>query len=316
MILKEDLPYPLVHYRNLYGNFVGFQENENSEVVLCSCMKKAVENCIKLFLEHPSKALNSPEWLLLKALAMPEGVSKDIIDKKPPVGLGWLNYIKFKDSLCHRCNNKKPTKKYCIPMYGTKFKQTYGWYVNINYLDKGIHPILKDYINECSKEIVNILKPTKEELQKDMDLYKADKEFVMNKRIQNVDTIIENEVREWFNKKCIGEKWDNETKLYNMIKEIYHGSRILRHFRPAYLEGLELDIYIESLNIGIEYQGEQHFKPFKHWGGKEAFKKRQELDKKKKQLCNENNIKLIYVNYNEELNEELIRAKLLEELKI
>jgi len=33
----------------------------------------------------------------------------------------------------------------------------------------------------------------------------------------------------------------------------------LRHYRPDFLQGLELDIFIDELKIGMEYQGIQHF---------------------------------------------------------
>ncbi len=56
-----------------------------------------------------------------------------------------------------------------------------------------------------------------------------------------------------------------------------------------------LDIYFPKLNIGVEYQGEQHFRPISFFGGEEAFKQNQERDKRKKKLCLENKCKLIYV---------------------
>jgi hypothetical protein len=37
----EDLPLPNVLYPGFYGSYFGFQESENSEVVFCSCAKKA-----------------------------------------------------------------------------------------------------------------------------------------------------------------------------------------------------------------------------------------------------------------------------------
>jgi len=362
MILKENLPYPLVHYTDMYGNFIGFQKDKNSEVVLCSCMRKAVENCIKLFLKYPSNLLNPSEWILLKQLDMPESINEVIRKKNPAVGLEWLNHIKFKEDVCHRCNIEKPTKEYCTPMYGTKFKRTFGWYININYFNKGINPSTYDgiyYLKEDGPiEIRSILDPTNKDLLEDIRRYKLldtfedkeilemlkkiehreeaillrhfyveDKEliykklyyaidYIMKQRLKEVHKIIENEVRDWFKSKRVGEKWENETRLYKIIRKLYPELTMYRHFRPPFLDGLELDIYIETLDVGIEYQGEQHFKPFKHWGGKEAFKKRQELDKKKKELCNKNKIKLIYFDYDEEINEEHIRKKLLKELNI
>lgn len=60
-----------------------------------------------------------------------------------------------------------------------------------------------------------------------------------------------------------------------------------------------LDFYIPSLNIGIECQGEQHFKDnfYKNKGNidsKGVLKYVQELDEKKKKICKDNNIHLIY----------------------
>ena len=58
---------------------------------------------------------------------------------------------------------------------------------------------------------------------------------------------------------------------------------------------LDLDIYFPDFNIGIEYQGAQHFQPVEIFGGEEGFKKNQERDKRKKKLCKQNNCILIYV---------------------
>lgn len=64
----------------------------------------------------------------------------------------------------------------------------------------------------------------------------------------------------------------------------------------------------------IEYQGEQHYYPVKHWGGEEAFLKRKKYDKIKKEYCNTHNIPLIILNKNTELNKEnVIKEELLNE---
>ena len=47
-------------------------------------------------------------------------------------------------------------------------------------------------------------------------------------------------------------------------------------------------------NIAIELQGEQHFKPVELWGGEYTFKKQLKRDYKKKELCDKNNILLLY----------------------
>jgi len=62
---------------------------------------------------------------------------------------------------------------------------------------------------------------------------------------------------------------------------------------------LSLDFYLPDYNIAIECQGKQHFEPREMFGGEEEFKKMQERDKQKLKLCSENNIPILYYNYND-----------------
>lgn len=59
---------------------------------------------------------------------------------------------------------------------------------------------------------------------------------------------------------------------------------------------LKLDFYLPKYNIGIEVQGEQHYKAFDRFGGKQGLEDTQRRDKIKKELCEEHGIKIIYVN--------------------
>ena len=60
---------------------------------------------------------------------------------------------------------------------------------------------------------------------------------------------------------------------------------------------LPFDFYIPSLNIAIEYDGEQHYKIVKHFGGLDKFIKTKVRDTIKTIYCEENNIKLIRIPY-------------------
>lgn len=55
-----------------------------------------------------------------------------------------------------------------------------------------------------------------------------------------------------------------------------------------------LDVYIESLNLGIESQGAQHFIPIECFGGEKGFKLTQKRDKAKLRLSKKNGIDIIY----------------------
>lgn len=66
-----------------------------------------------------------------------------------------------------------------------------------------------------------------------------------------------------------------------------------------WLDNLRLDFYLPDYNIAIECQGEQHFKPIDfagkgiEWATK-LFEENRMRDKKKKDICEENGIKLLY----------------------
>lgn len=72
--------------------------------------------------------------------------------------------------------------------------------------------------------------------------------------------------------------------------------------RPEWLLGLELDGFCKELNLAFEYQGLQHYEPIKFYGISK-FEKQKINDKKKKFLCELNNVKLIIIpQYNKTNN--------------
>jgi len=120
----------------------------------------------------------------------------------------------------------------------------------------------------------------------------------------NLTNGIETLIREKYGFPPRGEYWVSETELYNKIKEKFSQHTVHHDFGPDWLKSQRLDVYIEELNLGFEYQGEQHQRPIEFFGGEKAFKKTVERDTKKKRLCEENNCKLIYI-YPDETDEEL-----------
>lgn len=74
---------------------------------------------------------------------------------------------------------------------------------------------------------------------------------------------------------------------------------------------LSYDFYLNELNILIEFQGIQHYKPIEIFGGEKAFIKQQEHDKRKREYAKNNNIKLIEISYLEIENiEEILKNEL------
>lgn len=120
----------------------------------------------------------------------------------------------------------------------------------------------------------------------------------------------ENCIREKMNYPKIGEKWINETFLYNILKNLFADYQIIREASPSFLGKLRLDFFIPELSLAIEYQGEQHFHPVQRFGGEESFVAGKQRDLTKQKLCKKNSITLVYFNYFEELDESLVERKL------
>ncbi len=109
-------------------------------------------------------------------------------------------------------------------------------------------------------------------------------------------------------------KWINEELVYNLVKKGFKGYKIIYQHRPFFLRTpkggqMSYDVFIVDLNIAIEYQGKQHFEPVEFFGGKEGFEQTIKRDRIKQEISKQNNVKLIYINYWEEITEKLIRDK-------
>ncbi|KGJ92139.1 hypothetical protein [Colwellia psychrerythraea] len=178
--------------------------------------------------------------------------------------------IKYIDNLCHFCNGGLPKIKYGNSMYYSSFLQYYLPY----------HKHLSRIKHGC-------------------DIYEGSEYRV-----------IENELRVRFGFPKVGERWLSETMLYNIIVTLFPKEEVVHHYRGSELQRLELDIWLPNIKLGIEYQGEQHYKVVEHWGGKEGLKKRKENDKKKKMLCKELGYQLIEFKFSENLTEQLVKKRL------
>ena len=108
-------------------------------------------------------------------------------------------------------------------------------------------------------------------------------------------------------------KWKSEYLVKDLCEQIYGKNDVIYQHRPFFLLTnkcqLSYDVYLKKEKIAIEYQGKQHFEPVEYFGGEKAFLKQQERDRMKQQLSKENNVKLIYISYNEDISKELIIEK-------
>lgn len=100
-------------------------------------------------------------------------------------------------------------------------------------------------------------------------------------------------------------------ELLAIVKKLYPFQRVELEHNVAKHGALFIDIYLPRLKIGFEYDGQQHFEYSEHFhGSRENFIKAKRRDAEKDQRCEEEEITLIRVAYNEELTEELVLTKL------
>ena len=97
----------------------------------------------------------------------------------------------------------------------------------------------------------------------------------------------ERQIRQWLEK--------------HNIKYIYQKNfKDCRDIKP-----LPFDFYIPQYNICIEYDGGQHSRPVKHFGGVKAFEQTVKHDKMKDEYCKNNGISLLRIPYFKNVEEEL-----------
>ena len=65
-----------------------------------------------------------------------------------------------------------------------------------------------------------------------------------------------------------------------------------------------------DLDFLIEYQGIQHYESIDFFGGENAFMHRQNLDNRKRHLCEENGLNLIAWPYTDEITEKSLEDKI------
>ena len=88
----------------------------------------------------------------------------------------------------------------------------------------------------------------------------------------------------------IGRGWASETALVDLVRSVY--SDAVHQWRPPFLGFQSVDIFIPSLNLAIEYQGEQHYRSVEIFGGEEGLEATTARDARKRSLLATNGVRL------------------------
>jgi hypothetical protein len=181
----------------------------------------------------------------------------------------------FVDRACEVCRGAPSTNAFCSPMYARGlFEQRYGAYVR------------------------------KRMIELELDGVRASDE-------EALEQLANNEIRARLGFPAIGQGQVSETELYRIVCHLFPQANILRHHRPSWLGGLELDIWLPEKRLALEYQGLQHFEPVSAWGGGSALRERKARDDRKRKLCQANDVTLVIFTCNDELSCGLVSDRLM-----
>lgn len=109
-------------------------------------------------------------------------------------------------------------------------------------------------------------------------------------------------------------RWINEEQVFKIVKKMFEDYIVIHQYRPFFLKSsnggqMSYDVFVNGLNFAFEYQGKQHFEPVDFFGGKKAYEMNKKRDEEKRLLSKKHGIKLIYINYDEEVSSDLIKKK-------
>lgn len=321
--ISIGLPSAIVHYPPHYGAFHAFAKDVNEIPKLCLCAKGAASIAVT-YIESGARKNYTDELIQapLSSHFFPTVLAE--------WSLGNSNIeVLFEEKLCHRCNMIPPTLAYCHSMYGGLFKQTYGWYIHQTQMRYGVVSAREIVVPEqCPPEVKAMIESHKQSVDRRNSMVaeweKSNGRFPsmppsdeLNQIDKNsrqlhhqIEKFFENETRQEFGFRKIGDAWVGETILAQLVAKVFPDDEVIRHYRPKWLEGLELDVFIPSKNLGFEYQGQQHYFPIKAWGGTKSLASVQERDAKKRILCGQAGVKLLEIRFSEPLTLDYIANRI------
>lgn len=131
------------------------------------------------------------------------------------------------------------------------------------------------------------------DFQNSNDFYESEKYANLKKEFQKTY----NEM----SRKVILNPFKNELSLYKLIN--FYFPDAIYQFKIEWLNGMSLDIFIPSMNLAIEFQGEQHYESVEYFHkDKDSYSNQVSRDIKKQHLCQSKGVKLIEWPYWRQIN--------------
>lgn len=107
----------------------------------------------------------------------------------------------------------------------------------------------------------------------------------------------------------IGRGWILEVALYDLVSSICTDA--IHQWRPSFLGQQSVDIYIPSLKLAIEYQGQQHYEAVDLFGGEEGLAATRTRDQRKRAILESHGVRLLEWHYATPVTEENVKMILI-----
>ena len=331
-----SLPLP---YCFLGFVFIAQAETPQDQKFFCTCTRRAIDNHIRNSLrqkEHRRAATGlraSGIYDFVLDHAFPTELSQEMFES----GVSNENAfgaLSFRDGICHKCN-------LAVPPYENVEASSHFHLVFRRLIYRDLYDIGFDFVGaplpfvQTDEQKQLVPADFEARLQERERLYAAIKSTktdsfyttdwkkigVLNRALRVEETYIrecreraiefvENRLRQYYDFPPRKAWLQQETILYLTVRQLLRPYDILRHAKPEFLQGLELDIWIPQLRTAFEFQGAQHSEEFEYLGGEKALAATKERDSRKAALCKQHGIKVICFYEGESINEQSVKARL------
>lgn len=332
------LPSPVCHVGYI---FLAYSLDEQSPAHFCECAVGAIQNYITNAAAERQRLLQAGRGAMHDGVlwrncsVFPRAVRQELQEAHFDETL--FGRLRFRSGLCHRCQRAVPPHRhYCDHSY---FENVFGRIIRHDLYGLGFdwvarplpfvrtkaqtellpadfeavgarRDVLADVPYSCWKKNTEALQAVGMSSNAELHRERLTLEERHRSAVDRVTEHVIAEVRRHYDFPAAKRGLQRETILYYNVRAIFRSRTIVRHARPGFLEGLELDLWIPALRLGIEFQGEQHEQAVDHCRGGPALISLQERDRRKKALCEKAGVTLVCFDADVDLNETAVAARL------
>ncbi|OPL10284.1 MAG: hypothetical protein AVO34_11375 [Firmicutes bacterium ML8_F2] len=268
----------------------------------CKCFEKAITADSPLAIDGRKQLISTP--FAVNWIKREKNISGRAV-------MDLLKNLAFYENACEVCRGVTSTHSFCHEMYASsEFERKYGAYVKKKMIELEVAGVIPPQDPGFDQEASKKANRSKPNLEKFLDVKEVEERLTKIKYSTKLYRYANNLVREQLGFRKIGERYVTETELYRIVQELYSDKEVIHHYRADWLEGQEIDIFIPSLKLAIEYHGIQHYEPVEVWGGIEGLKKTKERDEQKAEKCRQQGIVLVIFSHNEKITKQTIANKI------